>query len=333
MEVPTTSGTTEGPPTETTAAGVQTNNHSTMIGIAPNATTRTSRGGRSAIAVRRLALKATGDSKVDSNAETTAETTEEADSNAAMTAETDGPKGETTTRTTGHALHATTQISRSETSATGAKQLALRAVAIEGVATTEAVTNVEMTVVKGDIATTNETINPETGVSRTAISTPTIGPVLHATTQISRSETPATDVRHLALEAVVVAVAATEEAEVAATETDETSVGTIEVVASNAETTVPTAVKTGHSEETTEVVASNAETTVPTVVKTGHSEETTEVVVASNAETTDARLPTGLTGDQEENDLATHTTNLPVTSGTAPHHGDMSEKQTNEAVP
>ena len=329
MEVPTTSGTTEGPPTETTAAGVQTNNHSTMIGIAPNATTRTSRGGRSAIAVRRLALKATGDSKVDSNAETT----EEADSNAAMTAETDGPKGETTTRTTGHALHATTQISRSETSATGAKQLALRAVAIEGVATTEAVTNVEMTVVKGDIATTNETINPETGVSRTAISTPTIGPVLHATTQISRSETPATDVRHLALEAVVVAVAATEEAEVAATETDETSVGTIEVVASNAETTVPTAVMTGHSEETTEVVASNAETTVPTVVKTGHSEETTEVVVASNAETTDARLPTGLTGDQEENDLATHTTNLPVTSGTAPHHGDMSEKQTNEAVP
>jgi len=204
---------------------------------------------------------------------------------------------------------------------------------IEGVATTEAVTNVEMTVVKGDIATTNETINPETGVSRTAISTPTIGPVLHATTQISRSETPATDVRHLALEAVVVAVAATEEAEVAATETDETSVGTIEVVASNAETTVPTAVKTGHSEETTEVVASNAETTVPTVVKTGHSEETTEVVVASNAETTDARLPTGLTGDQEENDLATHTTNLPVTSGTAPHHGDMSEKQTNEAIP
>ena len=329
MEVPTTSGTTEGPPTETTAAGVQTNNHSTMIGIAPNATTRTSRGGRSAIAVRRLALKATGDSKVDSNAETTAETTEEADSNAAMTAETDGPKGETTTRTTGHALHATTQISRSETSATGAKQLALRAVAIEGVATTEAVTNVEMTVVKGDIATTNETINPETGVSRTAISTPTIGPVLHATTQISRSETPATDVRHLALEAVVVA----EEAEVAATETDETSVGTIEVVASNAETTVPTAVVTGHSEETTEVVASNAETTVPTVVKTGHSEETTEVVVASNAETTDARLPTGLTGDQEENDLATHTTNLPVTSGTAPHHGDMSEKQTNEAIP
>ena len=309
MEVPTTSGTTEGPPTETTAAGVQTNNHSTMIGIAPNATTRTSRGGRSAIAVRRLALKATGDSKVDSNAETTAETTEEADSNAAMTAETDGPKGETTTRTTGHALHATTQISRSETSATGAKQLALRAVAIEGVATTEAVTNVEMTVVKGDIATTNETINPETGVSRTAISTPTIGPVLHATTQISRSETPATDVRHLALEAVVVAVAATEEAEVAATETDETSV------------------------ETTEVVASNAETTVPTVVKTGHSEETTEVVVASNAETTDARLPTGLTGDQEENALATHTTNLPVTSGTAPHHGDMSEKQTNEAIP
>ena len=328
MEVPTTSGTTEGPPTETTAAGVQTNNHSTMIGIAPNATTRTSRGGRSAIAVRRLALKATGDSKVDSNAETTAETTEEADSNAAMTAETDGPKGETTTRTTGHALHATTQISRSETSATGAKQLALRAVAIEGVATTEAVTNVEMTVVKGDIATTNETINPETGVSRTAISTPTIGPVLHATTQISRSETPATDVRHLALEAVVVA----EEAEVAATETDETSVGTIEVVASNAETTVPTAVKTGHSEETTEVVASNAETTVPTAVVTGHSEETTEVV-ASNAETTDARLPTGLTGGQEENALATHTTNLPVTSGTAPHHGDMSEKQTNEAVP
>jgi len=56
-------------------------------------------------------------------------------------------------------------------------------------------------------------------------------------------------------------------------------------------------------------------------------------VVASNAETTDARLPTGLTGDQEENALATHTTNLPVTSGTAPHHGDMSEKQTNEAVP
>jgi len=240
--------------------------------------------------------------------DSSAATTGEADSNAAMTAETDGPKGETTTRTTGHALHATTQISRSETSATGAKQLALRAVAIEGVATTEAVTNVEMTVVKGDIATTNETINPETGVSRTAISTPTIGPVLHATTQISRSETPATDVRHLALEAVVVAVAATEEAEVAATETDETSVGTIEVVASNAETTVPTAVKTGHSEETTEVVA-------------------------SNAETTDARLPTGLTGDQEENDLATHTTNLPVTSGTAPHHGDMSEKQTNEAVP
>jgi len=313
---PTTSDRTEGQTTETVATDVQTDKSSTMIGIAPNATTRTLLDERSATAVKRLAPKAAVAVK-DSSAATTGE----ADSNAVTTGETVGLEAETTTQTTGHALHATTQISRSETPAIGATHLAQRAVEAVVVATTVAVTNAAMTVETAGIEATNETIAPEAGVSRTEISTRTIGPVLHATTQISRSEPPATDARHPAPAVVAVAVVAgTTEATVAAT-----------AVASN-ETIAPTAVTVGLSEETT--VASN-ETTAPTAVTVGHSDETTVAVAAAGAsspETTGDRLRTGRTDAHEENAQGTPTINPPETSGTI-RRGNLTENETNEAVP
>jgi len=302
-----------------------------MIGIAPNATTRTLLDERSATAVKRLAPKAAIAVK-DSSAATTGEadsnavTTGETVSNAVTTGETVGLEAEITTQTTGHALHATTQISRSETPAIGATHLAQRAVEAVVAATTVAVTNAAMTVETAGIEATNETIAPEAGVSRTEISTRTIGPVLHATTQISRSEPPATDARHLAPAVVAVAVAVvagTTEAMVAAT-----------AVASN-ETIAPTAVMVGLSGETT--VASN-ETTAPTAVTVGHSDETTVAVAAaaaagaSSPETTGARLRTGRTDAHEENAQGTPTINPPETSGTI-RRGNLTENETNEAVP
>ncbi|MGA0240246.1 MAG: hypothetical protein ACO3L7_02730 [Poseidonia sp.] len=321
---PTTSDRTEGQTTETIATDVQTDKSSTMIGIAPNATTPTLLDERSATAVKRLALKAAAVAVKDSSAGTTGE----ADSNAVTTGETVGLKAETTTQTTGHALHATTQISRSETPAIGATHLAQRAVEAVVVATTVAVTNAAMTVETAGIEATNETTAPEAGVSRTEISTRTIGPVLRATTQISRSEPPATDARHPA-PAVVAVMAVAAEAVVAAT-TEATVVAT--AVPSN-ETTAPTAVTVGLSEETT--VASN-ETTAPTAVTVGHSDETTVAVAAaagaSSPETTGARLRTGRTDAHEENAQGTPTTNRPVTSGTT-RRGNLTENETNEAVP
>ena len=326
---PTTSDRTEGQTTETIATDVQTDKSSTMIGIAPNATTPTLLDERRATAVKRLALKAAAVAVKDSSAGTTREadsnavTTGETVSNAVTTEETVGLKAETTTQTTGHALHATTQISRSETPAIGATHLAQRAVEAVVAATTVAVTNAAMTVETAGIEATNETIAPEAGVSRTEISTRTIGPVLHATTQISRSEPPATDARHLAPAVVAVAVAVvarTTEATVAAT-----------AVASN-ETIAPTAVMVGLSGETT--VASN-ETTAPTAVTVGHSDETTVAVAAAGAsspETTGDRLRTGRTDAHEENAQGTPTTNRPVTSGTT-RRGNLTENETNEAVP
>ncbi|MFZ9048293.1 MAG: hypothetical protein ACO20Y_05815 [Poseidonia sp.] len=321
---PTTSDRTEGQTTETIATDVQTDKSSTMIGIAPNATTPTLLDERSATAVKRLALKAAAVAVKDSSAGTTGE----ADSNAVTTGETVGLKAETTTQTTGHALHATTQISRSETPAIGATHLAQRAVEAVVVATTVAVTNAAMTVETAGIEATNETTAPEAGVSRTEISTRTIGPVLRATTQISRSEPPATDARHPA-PAVVAVMAVAAEAVVAAT-TEATVVAT--AVPSN-ETTASTAVTVGLSEETT--VASN-ETTAPTAVTVGHSDETTVAVAAaagaSSPETTGARLRTGRTDAHEENAQGTPTTNRPVTSGTT-RRGNLTENETNEAVP
>jgi len=326
---PTTNDRTEGQTTETIATDVQTDKSSTMIGIAPNATTRTLLDERSATAVKRLAPKAAVKVK-DSSAATTGEadsnavTTGETVSNAVTTGETVGLEAETTTQTTGHALHATTQISRSETPAIGATHLAQRAVEAVVVATTVAVTNAAMTGETAGIEATNETIAPEAGVSRTEISTRTIGPVLHATTQISRSEPPATDARHLAPAEVAVAVA------VVAGTTEATVVAT--VVPSN-ETIAPTAVTVGLSEETT--VASN-ETTAPTAVTVGHSDETTVAVAAaagaSSPGTTGARLRTGRTDAHEENAQGTPTTNRPVTSGTT-RRGNLTENETNEAVP
>jgi len=324
---PTTSDRTEGQTTETVATDVQTDKSSTMIGIAPNATTRTLLDERSATAVKRLAPKAAIAVK-DSSAATTGEadsnavTTGETVSNAVTTGETVGLEAEITTQTTGHALHATTQISRSETPAIGATHLAQRAVEAVVAATTVAVTNAAMTVETAGIEATNETIAPEAGVSRTEISTRTIGPVLHATTQISRSEPPATDARHLAPAVVAVAVVAgTTEAMVAAT-----------AVASN-ETIAPTAVMVGLSGETT--VASN-ETTAPTAVTVGHSDETTVAVAAaagaSSPETTGARLRTVRTDAHEENAQGTPTINPPETSGTI-RRGNLTENETNEAVP
>ena len=292
---PTTSDRTEGQTTETIATDVQTDKSSTMIGIAPNATTPTLLDERSATAVKRLAPKAAVAVK-DSNAVTTGETV----SNAVTTGETVGLEAEITTQTTGHALHATTQISRSETPAIGATHLAQRAVEAVVVATTVAVTNAAMTVETAGIEATNETIAPEAGVSRTKISTRTIGPVLHATTQISRSEPPATDARHLAPAVVAVAVAVvagTTEAMVAAT-----------AVASN-ETIAPTAVMVGLSGETTAAAQ-----------------------VASSLETTGARLRTGRTDAHEENAQGTPTINPPETSGTI-RRGNLTENETNEAVP
>ena len=301
---PTTSDRTEGQTTETIATDVQTDKSSTMIGIAPNATTPTLLDERRATAVKRLALKAAAVAVKDSSAVTTREadsnavTTGETVSNAVTTEETVGLKAETTTQTTGHALHATTQISRSETPAIGATHLAQRAVEAVVVATTVAVTNAAMTVETAGIEATNETIAPEAGVSRTEISTRTIGPVLHATTQISRSEPPATDARHPAPAVVAVAVVAgTTEATVAAT-----------AVASN-ETIAPTAVMVGLSGETTAAAQ-----------------------VASSPETTGARLRTGRTDAHEENAQGTPTTNRPVTSGTT-RRGNLTENETNEAVP
>jgi len=302
---PTTSDRTEGQTTETIATDVQTDKSSTMIGIAPNATTPTLLDERSATAVKRLAPKAAVAVK-DSNAVTTGETvsnavtTGETVSNAVTTGETVGLEAEITTQTTGHALHATTQISRSETPAIGATHLAQRAVEAVVVATTVAVTNAAMTVETAGIEATNETIAPEAGVSRTKISTRTIGPVLHATTQISRSEPPATDARHLAPAVVAVAVAVvagTTEAMVAAT-----------AVASN-ETIAPTAVMGGLSGETTAAAQ-----------------------VASSLETTGARLRTGRTDAHEENAQGTPTINPPETSGTI-RRGNLTENETNEAVP
>jgi hypothetical protein len=266
---PTTNDRTEGQTTETIATDVQTDKSSTMIGIAPNATTPTLLDERRATAVKRLALKAAAVAVKDSSAGTT----REAISNAAMTVET-----------------------------------------------------------AAGIEVTNETTAPEAGVSRTEISTRTIGLVLRATTQISRSEPPATDARHPAPAVVAVVagttVAVAAEAVVAAT-TEATVVAT--VVPSN-ETTAPTAVTVGLSEETT--VASN-ETTAPTAVRVGHSDETTVAVAAAGAsspETTGARLRTGRTDAHEENAQGTPTTNRPVTSGTT-RRGNLTENETNEAVP
>ena len=334
---PTTNDRTEGQTTETIATDVQTDKSSTMIGIAPNATTPTLLDERSATAVKRLALKAAAVAVKDSSAGTTREadsnavTTGETVSNAVTTGETVGLEAEITTQTTGHALHATTQISRSETPVIGATHLAQRAVEAVVVATTVAVTNAAMTVETAGIEATNETIAPEAGVSRTEISTRTIGPVLHATTQISRSEPPATDARHLApaVVAVVAVVAVAAEAVVAGT-TEATVAPT--AVDSN-ETIAPTAVTVGLSEETT--VASN-ETTAPTAVTVGHSDETTVAMAAaagaSSPETTGARLRTGRTDAHEENAQGTPTTNRPVTSGTT-RRGNLTENETNEAVP
>ena len=336
---PTTNDRTEGQTTETIATDVQTDKSSTMIGIAPNATTPTLLDERSATAVKRLALKAAAVAVKDSSAGTTGEadsnavTTGETVSNAVTTGETVGLKAETTTQTTGHALHATTQISRSETPAIGATHLAQRAVEAVVVATTVAVTNAAMTVETAGIEATNETNAPEAGVSRTEISTRTIGPVLHATTQISRSEPPATDARHPAPAVVAVVagttVAVAAEAAVAAT-TEATVVAT--AVPSN-KTTASTAVTVSLSEETT--VASN-ETTAPTAVTVGHSDETTVAMAAaagaSSPETTGARLRTGRTDAHEENAQGTPTTNRPVTSGTT-RRGNLTENETNEAVP
>ena len=325
---PTTNDRTEGQTTETIATDVQTDKSSTMIGIAPNATTRTLLDERSATAVKRLAPKAAVKVK-DSSAATTGE----ADSNAVTTGETVGLEAETTTQPTGHALHATTQISRSETPAIGATHLAQRAVEAVVVATTVAVTNAAMTVETAGIEATNETIAPEAGVSRTEISTRTIGPVLRATTQISRSEPPATDARHPAPAVVAVVagttVAVAAEVAVAAT-TEATVVAT--AVPSN-ETNAPTTVTVGLSEETT--VASN-ETTAPTAVTVGHSDETTVAVAAaagaSSPGTTGARLRTGRTDAHEENAQGTPTINPPETSGTI-RRGNLTENETNEAVP
>ena len=337
---PTTNDRTEGQTTETIATDVQTDKSSTMIGIAPNATTRTLLDERSATAVKRLAHKAAVAVK-DSSAVTTGEadsntvTTGETVSNAVTTGETVGLEAETTTQPTGHALHATTQISLSETPAIGATHLAQRAVeAVEAVvvATTVAVTNVALTGETAGIEATNETTAPEAGVSRTEISTRTIGPVLRATTQISRSEPPATDARHPAPAVVAVVagttVAVAAEVAVAAT-TEATVVAT--AVPSN-ETTAPTAAgMIALSEETT--VASDR-TTAPTAVTVGHSDETTVAAAAgaSSPETTGARLRTGRTDAHEENAQGTPTTNRPVTSGTT-RRGNLTENETNEAVP
>ena len=304
---PTTSDGTEGQTTETIATDVQTGKGSTTIGIAPNATTPTLLDERRATAVKRLAPKAAAVAVKDSNAVTTGET----DSNAVTTGETVVLKAETTAQTTGRALRATTQISHSETPATGATLLAQRVVEAGVVATTVAVTNAAMTVETAGIEATNETTAPEAGVSRTEISTRTIGPVPHATTQISHSETPATVARRPA-PAVVAVVAVTTVAVAAETAVAATTEATVAAttVASN-ETTAPTAVTVGHSDETTVPVAAAG---------------------ASSAGTTGARLRTGRTDAHEENAQGTPTINPPETSGTT-RRGNLTENETNEAVP
>ena len=314
---PTTSDGTEGQTTETIATDVQTGKGSTTIGIAPNATTPTLLDERRATAVKRLAPKAAAVAVKDSNAVTTGETdsnavtTGETDSNAVTTGETVVLKAETTAQTTGRALRATTQISHSETPATGATLLAQRVVEAGVVATTVAVTNAAMTVETAGIEATNETTAPEAGVSRTEISTRTIGPVPHATTQISHSETPATVARRPA-PAVVAVVAVTTVAVAAETAVAATTEATVAAttVASN-ETTAPTAVTVGHSDETTVPVAAAG---------------------ASSAGTTGARLRTGRTDAHEENAQGTPTINPPETSGTT-RRGNLTENETNEAVP
>jgi len=324
---PTTSDGTEGQTTETIATDVQTGKGSTTIGIAPNATTPTLLDERRATAVKRLAPKAAAVAVKDSNAVTTGETdsnavtTGETDSNAVTTGETDSNavttgetvvlKAETTAQTTGRALRATTQISHSETPATVATLLAQRVVEAGVVATTVAVTNAAMTVETAGIEATKETTAPEAGVSRTEISTRTIGPVPHATTQISHSETPATVARRPA-PAVVAVVAVTTVAVAAETAVAATTEATVAAttVASN-ETTAPTAVTVGHSDETTVPVAAAG---------------------ASSAGTTGARLRTGRTDAHEENAQGTPTINPPETSGTT-RRGNLTENETNEAVP
>ena len=304
---PTTSDGTEGQTTETIATDVQTGKGSTTIGIAPNATTPTLLDERRATAVKRLAPKAAAVAVKDSNAVTTGET----DSNAVTTGETVVLKAETTAQTTGRALRATTQISHSETPATVATLLAQRVVEAGVVATTVAVTNAAMTVETAGIEATKETTAPEAGVSRTEISTRTIGPVPHATTQISHSETPATVARRPA-PAVVAVVAVTTVAVAAETAVAATTEATVAAttVASN-ETTAPTAVTVGHSDETTVPVAAAG---------------------ASSAGTTGARLRTGRTDAHEENAQGTPTINPPETSGTT-RRGNLTENETNEAVP
>ena len=308
---PTTSDGTEGQTTETIATDVQTGKGSTTIGIAPNATTPTLLDERRATAVKRLAPKAAAVAVKDSNAVTTGET----DSNAVTTGETVVLKAETTAQTTGRALRATTQISHSETPATGATLLAQRVVEAGVVATTVAVTNAAMTVETAGIEATNETTAPEAGVSRTEISTRTIGPVPHATTQISHSETPATVARRPA-PAVVAVVAVTTVAVAAETAVAATTEATVAAttVPSN-ETTAPTAMTVSHSDETTVAVAA-------AVAAAG----------ASSAGTTGARLRTGRTDAHEENAQGTPTINPPATSGTT-RRGNLTENETNEAVP
>ncbi len=242
---PTTSDGTEGRTTETIATDVQTGKGSTMIGIAPNATTPTLLDERSATAVKRLAPKGAAVVVMDSSVATTGE----AVSNAVTTVETAG------------------------------------------------------------IEATNETTAPEAGVSRTEISTRTIGPVLRATTQISRSEPPATDARHPA-RAVVAVVAGTTVA--------------VAAEAAVAATTEATVVATA--------VPSN-ETIAPTAVTVGLSEETTVAAqVAFSPATTGARLRTDRTDAQEENARVTPTINLPETSGTT-RRENLTENETSEAVP
>jgi len=217
-----------------------------------------------------------------------------------MTGATDGRKTEARTPTTGLALRATTQISPSETPAIGARHHDRVAAGATGEAETDPMTETKVsngatteggaTEGTGSETTAGVTAEMTDGVATVAddnkvgISTPTIGRVQPATTQISRSETHATDARLRGQEEVAAAA------------------GRRETVAIDATTVPTTAVLGAPRETTTAAVATSGTTAVPPpMVRTDAPEANAKAMRTIN--------PQGISAPLHQGNLTENVTN------------------------
>ena len=259
--------------------------------------------------------EATTDGKVDATTEGS-ETTEKATTDGKVDATTD--TSETTgvvlanrNTMTGHAQNATTQTLHDEQCVTGAKNHVLLEVEVASVETIATSTT-------GEATTEEEMTNEGDNANSVAPSTITIGHAQNATTQISHSETYATDAKNLAL-AVEVVVAVDRE-----TTTDKAAGATISAP--------PTAATDDKADETAEDIE-----TTGTGATDGKEDETTEDIETTGTATTDGKADE-TTGDSETTGTATtdgkadETTEDSETTGTATTDGKADETTEDSAA-